>query len=294
MININLRSRLSWKEIAKRSAFVLITVMLIVWFMPRERQEVYKFEQGKVWNYPDLTAMFDFPVFKSEAVIEAERKDSLKKFKPCYQYNASVKSQKIEAFKKDNGMNHSFTYIHLRLILAKLDSVYERGIVDDRKPLDVSSGQVLLMQGAREKGKRQCSQLLTPREAYEEIINSSELRNFHKLVNDLRLNDYLVPNLTYDGRLSDSLRHALLNSVVPSTGIVQAGEKIIRTGEKVDQASYMKLTSYMQKLQQQNTFNKRVPMNILGEIIYVLLIIIGFTWYLSTYRKDYFENIRSA
>ena len=295
MNDINLRSRQSWKEIAIRTAFVLVTVTLVVWFMPREQQQTFSFEQGKVWNYPDLTAMFDFPVFKSQAVIDAERKDSLEKYKPCYQYYASVKQQKLHEFREATGMtSRSFTFNYLRMVVAKLDTVYERGIIDDRKPLNIPSGQFLQMQGVREIGKKSCSQVMTPREAYEYIVNSSDLRYFGDIINHLNLNNYLVPNLSYDSRLSDSLRNSLINSVVPSTGIVQAGEKIIRTGEKIDQASYMKLTSYMQKLQQQNSLTKRVPMNILGEIIYVLLIIVGFTWYLGTYRKDYFENIRSA
>ena len=295
MNDINLRSRQSWKEIAIRTAFVLVTVTLVVWFMPREQQQTFSFEQGKVWNYPDLTAMFDFPVFKSQAVIDAERKDSLEKYKPCYQYDASVKQQKLHEFREATGMtSRSFTFNYLRMVVAKLDTVYERGIIDDRKPLNIPSGQFLQMQGVREIGKKSCSQVMTPREAYEYIVNSSDLRYFGDIINHLNLNNYLVPNLSYDSRLSDSLRNSLINSVVPSTGIVQAGEKIIRTGEKIDQASYMKLTSYMQKLQQQNSLTKRVPMNILGEIIYVLLIIVGFTRYLGTYRKDYFENIRSA
>ena len=295
MNDINLRSRQSWKEIAIRTAFVLVTVTLVVWFMPREQQQTFSFEQGKVWNYPDLTAMFDFPVLKSQAVIDAERKDSLEKYKPCYQYDASVKQQKLHEFREATGMtSRSFTFNYLRMVVAKLDTVYERGIIDDRKPLNIPSGQFLQMKGVREIGKKSCSQVMTPREAYEYIVNSSDLRYFGDIINHLNLNNYLVPNLSYDSRLSDSLRNSLINSVVPSTGIVQAGEKIIRTGEKIDQASYMKLTSYMQKLQQQNSLTKRVPMNILGEIIYVLLIIVGFTWYLGTYRKDYFENIRSA
>ena len=295
MININLKNRISWKEIATRSAFVLVTVILIVWFMPRERQQTFKFEQGKVWNYPDLTAAFDFPVFKSQAMIDAERKDSLKAFKPCYQYDASIKTKMIGNYKKANGMTtYSFAFSYLRIIASKLDSAYSRGIVDDRNPLDVPSGMLLQVQGVREIGKKPCSQVMTSLEAYESIVKSPELSAYKKLVDSLNLGDYITPNLTYDSSLSDSLRNALANSVVPSTGIVQAGEKIIRNGEKIDQTSFLKLTSYVQKLQQQYTETKRVPMNILGDVLYVLLIIVGFTWYLATYRKDYFENIRSA
>ena len=72
MINVNFKTKLSWHEVAIRAAFVLITVTCIVWFMPRDKREEFKFEINKVWNHPDLTARANFNVFKSRAARGAE------------------------------------------------------------------------------------------------------------------------------------------------------------------------------------------------------------------------------
>ena len=294
MININLRSQLSWQEIAIRVSFVIVTVAAIVWFMPRDRREDFKFEQGKVWNYPDLTAISNFNVFKSQQRIEHEQKEILKLYKPYYSYHESVKEENLQEFKKANGvMSFSFPFNYLKLIAAQIDSVYERGIIDTRDPLAGGIDTLRRIIHADQVTSLPTKGVLTPREAYEVIVNNETLRPFKDVLSQMNLNEYIEPNLTYDSRHSDSLRNDLLRSVAVSIGMVQAGEKIVRNGEKIDENTYQKLVSYMQKLEQEHV-KKRVPMNIIGEIIYVLLIIISFTVYVGIYRRDYFENIRSA
>lgn len=295
MNTINLRNKLSWKEMAIRIAFVVVTVGVIVWCMPRERQhEDYKFELGKVWNYPDLTATVSFNVFKSQATIEAEQQQMLKQYKPYYQFDNTIKKDKIAEFNRIHGvMPYAFPFNYLRVITAKLDSVYEMGIIDTREPLPHVSDTLVCLQANREVARLLAQDVLTAREAYEAIVNSRQLRPYRETLNGLNLNEYIVPNLTYDSRYSDSLRNDLLRRVATSSGQVQAGENIIRNGEKIDEAAYQKLTSYMQVLEQRKA-SQRGPFNIIGEIIYVLLIIIGFTNFLGVYRKDYFEHIRSA
>lgn len=294
MININLRTKLSWQEIAIRVSFVIVTVAVIVWFMPRDRREEYKFEQGKVWSYPDLTATSNFNVFKSQASIEAEQAEKLKLYKPYYKYNDGIRAEKIDGFKKANGtMLHAFPFNFLRQITDQMDSVYIRGIVDTRDPLTADIDTLRLIIHSDQAISVPAKKVLTPLEAYEAIVNSKQLRPFKDYISQMNLNEYIEPNLIYDSRYNDSLRNDLIRSVAVSSGMVQAGEKIVRTGEKIDENTYQKLVSYIQKLEQEHV-RERVAMNIIGEIIYVLLIIISFTIYVSIYRKDYFENIRSA
>ena len=69
MINFNLKPQLSWREIAVRMAFVVVTVAAIVWFMPRPSELNFVFEKDKPWSEADLTASFSFPVYKSDNAI---------------------------------------------------------------------------------------------------------------------------------------------------------------------------------------------------------------------------------
>ena len=67
MINFNLKMQLTWRDLSLRAAYIIATVAIIVWFMPRESGFNYNVEKNTPWRYADLTAPFDFPVYKSEA-----------------------------------------------------------------------------------------------------------------------------------------------------------------------------------------------------------------------------------
>ena len=293
MIGVNLKNRLHWQELAIRTAFVLVTVTCIVWFMPRNKREEFKFEINKVWNYPDLTARMNFNIFKSQKTIKAEQQEAMKQFKPYYIYNERIGRERLNAFKKNYGiLGYGFQFNYLRQLTVIIDSLYHEGIVDTREPLTDDVDTLKRLQADQATGIPAKS-VVTPKEAYGQIVSHPKLNGYREVLSKMNLNEYLVPNLTYDSRHSDSVRNNLLNSVATSSGTVQAGEIIIRRGERIDEQAYQKLTSYMDELDRRND-NTESPMNLVGQAIYVLLLIVGFTIYLGYYRRDYFENLRSA
>lgn len=293
MINVNFKTKLSWHEVAIRAAFVLITVTCIVWFMPRDKREEFKFEINKVWNHPDLTARANFNVFKSQATIEAEQREVLKLYKPYYIYNEKTGKERISAFRKSYGlMAYALQFNYLRTLTAVMDSIYRQGIIDTRDPLANNIDTLRRVQ-ADHATPIPVKNVVTPREAYERVVNHPQMSGYREVLAKMNLNEYLVPNLTYDSRYSDSVRNYLLKGVATSSGTVQAGEIIIRRGERIDETAFQKLTSYKRAMDRQHVA-EHSPMNLIGEAIYVLLFIMGFTIFLGYYRKDYFDNIRSA
>ena len=65
-----------------KAALVVCTVTLIVWAMPRDNSTNFKVEIGKPWRYADFTAPFDFPIYKSEKLVNKERDSLLRVFEP--------------------------------------------------------------------------------------------------------------------------------------------------------------------------------------------------------------------
>ena len=87
----NLFEKLSWHEIWIKTVLVVASVVLIVWAMPRETNSLnYKVEVGQIWRYSELTAPFDFPIYKSEDRVNAERDSLLKDFEPYYNLHKDV------------------------------------------------------------------------------------------------------------------------------------------------------------------------------------------------------------
>ena len=51
----------------------VVTLALLVFFAPRESKFGYIYEENRPWRYQQLIASFDFPIYKSEAELNAER-----------------------------------------------------------------------------------------------------------------------------------------------------------------------------------------------------------------------------
>ena len=295
MRKFDLKTDITWRDIALRVALVLCTVAIIVWCMPRDYKPNFKMEVDKVWLYSDLTATFDFPVYKSDSTVQQERAQVMKDFEPYYIYSASVEEQqKTELshfiWQKHPELGSEF----LRLVLVPFEMLYSKGIVDTKEPLaaETDTAKFLRRIDDREVTVISASQLYTPREAYEELLNTPTLQPYHSLLVQLNLNEFLLPNLTYDEDRSEATRLELLNSVPLASGVVQSGQKIVKQGEVVTPEIYQVIDSYQKELDRRDQSKSAFTLMIIGEILFVLIVISMFTIFLTLYRKEFFEHIR--
>ena len=297
MRNFKFKIDFTWRDVMVRVALVVCVTAAIVWFMPRDNKPNFKLEMGKPWKYNDLTATFDFPVQKSDSVLNAERALVLRDYEPYYDLNRQTaqKQEQLLSEQIDTILTANEQVLK-RIIIRHLHDIYNRGIIDTKDPLASGADTLRTLRRivGREATSISASTVLTPRQAYEQMMQDSVLVENQGKLQKLNLNDFLVPNLIYNHTVSDSVRNQLLNSVPPSSGIVQSGQKIIDRGNIVDEERYQILTSYMKEIDRRYQSNSRFNTVILGEILYVLLVMTAFTAYLSLYRKDYFEQMRSA
>ena len=76
--------------------------------------------------------------------------------------------------------------------------------------------------------------------------------------------------------------------------MVQKGQKIIGRGDIVTEKTYRIIESFKKENELRNEDIKQNHLALFGQIIYVTILIFGFTIYLSLYRRDYFEKPRST
>ncbi|MBR1447549.1 MAG: HDIG domain-containing protein [Prevotella sp.] len=296
MRNFRFKIDLTWRDVLMRAALVVCTTAIIVWFMPRDNRPNFKPEVGKVWRYNDLTATFDFPVQKSDSVIQAERAAALLDYEPYYTLNKQTAQQQEQLLTEQMEKEGHTMGVALKWnIIAQLRNAYRQGIVDTKEPVggEADTLHTLRRIDDKETTSVRSSSVLTPRQAYELIMQSPVIIQNQERLQDLNLNDFIVPNLTYNSVLSDSVREQLLSSVPMSSGVVQRGQKIIDQGSVVTEDTYQVLLSFMKEIDRRHTAQSGFNTVILGEVIYVFLVILAFTVYLSLYRKDYFEEMRS-
>ena len=294
MINFNLRTQLSWRDVAIRTAFVVVTVAAIVWFMPRDARFSFKVDKGTPWRYSDLTAVFDFPVYKSDAVLAKEREEVLKDFKPYYTYQEDVARRQRAAFRQSCSEVKNVPVNSFKIIVSnRLNDLYERGIVDTREPLDGDTAQTMWRVEGERASVVSVQQVLTARQAYEQLMQDSMVRHYGDILQQLDLSQFIVPNLIYDSVHSQSAREELVRSVAPSSKLVQRGQKIISRGDIVDDDTYQVLQSYQLENDRRHNFSE-TGLTLAGKALYVLIMVLMFTTYLGMYRKDYFSRLRSA
>ena len=116
--------------------------------------------------------------------------------------------------------------------------------------------------------------LYTPKTAYEKT---------HKNI---------VPNLQYDSITSENIRQNLLSSISLTEGMVQAGEKIIDTGEIVSEHTYQILESLRRTIEEQNISHRQSFTSTIGVSVYIVILVALFGLYLYTYRRKLLDNLR--
>ena len=72
MSSFDIKNDLTWRDFLIRAAHIIGTVTIIAWLMPRSNEFSFNVEKGRPWVYSDLSAPFDFPIYKSDEVISKE------------------------------------------------------------------------------------------------------------------------------------------------------------------------------------------------------------------------------
>jgi len=285
-----------WQRLLVRVFIVVGTVALIVWSMPRDNQSNFKIERGKPWRYADFTAPFDFPIYKTEALVQKERDSLIKSFEPYYNYNTLIGSNHVRQFLKDyqDGIPEVPSSC-VQIIANILTHLYAKGIMNQSEynSLCVDSSKIVRVVIGKNASNIPIKKMYSTVKAYELLMSDEELAPYHDQLAKCNLNDYVVSNLIYDKDRSEASLEDLLSSIPLAVGVAQRGEKIIDRGDIVNDETYNILESYFRESKRREKDNVQLSYVILGEILYVSLFVICFTVFLWLFRRDYYEKSRS-
>jgi putative nucleotidyltransferase with HDIG domain len=129
--------------------------------------------------------------------------------------------------------------------------------------------------------------------AYEQIFLDENLAPQRQILQKCNLNNYIVPNLIYDKERSQTELNDLLSGISPASGMVLSGQKIIDRGEIINDYDFRVLSSFEREMQRRSASTNEITSTIIGQILYVTMLVLLFTMYLALFRKDYFEKPRS-
>ena len=297
MSSFNIKNDLQWRDILTRIGLVLVTTAIIVWLMPRNSTTNFKIERGKPWIYTELSAPFDFPIYKSDDVVKAERDSMMRQYEPYFIMNSEIAGKHIRQFYKDyNKGIPGLTDDYLSIVANRLRELYGKGIMNntDFTRLHQDSSRMIRIINGKDAASAAVSNLYSVASAYEQIFQDESLAKHKDILQKCNLNDYISSNLTYDKERSEASLNELRNSIALASGIVQRGQKIVDRGDIVDKKTYNILMSYKKETERREEGKKGLSLVIVGQVLYVMILIACFTIYLTLFRKDYFEKGRST
>ena len=277
-------------------ALVIITVSIIVWFLPRTEGKMFHYDVGKPWMYGQLIAKFDFPVFKTDEALQAERDTVYNSFQPYYNRDQNIEHAEIQKFLNDfsNGMP-GIPDSYKGLIVRKLQKIYNIGVIDPREYNNLSKvpgKQIRVVDGKEAHTVSVDSTFSTPG-AYEQLFMDEKLGPMRSALQRCNLNNYIEPNLIYDKERSETERNDMLSLIPQADGMVMEGQRIIDRGDMVTSYTYRVLSSFEKAMEQRNASDEEIESTFIGQMVYVFVLVFLFTEYLVLFRKDYFSKPRN-
>ena len=297
MSSFNFKEDVTWHDILTRSAIVLATVAIIVWLMPQDGQNYFYVEQGKPWKYADFTAPFDFPIYKSELAVKKEKDSLLKEYEPYFTYNKDIEGNMVRKFVTDHSEGiPGLSDDYISIIANRLHRIYQIGIVSssDYSTFASDTTRMVRIVNGKNATSMVMAQFLSTKKAYEQLFLDNILEQHRSQLQKCNLNNYIVPNIIYDKDRSEESMRDLVSSVPLASGIAQKGQKIIDRGEIVDENVYRTIESFKKENERRNSDETQQRLTLLGKALYVFVIILFFTIYLTLFRKDYFEKARNV
>ena len=276
-----------WRNLATKTVLVCITVAIIVWFLPRNEGRMYRYDVGKPWMYGSVIAKFDFPIYKTDEAIKHEQDSLLKHFQPYYSLNPLIEKKQVERFLHDyeQGIN-GLPKEYVGIVARQMQEIYQMGIINTNEYNNIfkdSTSMIRFVSGKNAKSLK----------AYEHIFANEKLAAQRAILSRCNLNNYIEANIVYDKEKSDAEKNDLLSSIPLASGMVMSGQKIIDRGEIVNDYTCRVLNSFDKEMKRRSSTQDEIMTTFIGQILFVLILVMMFTSYLTLFRKDYFEKPRS-
>lgn len=277
---------------------LLVSVVTLIYFLPRESKFGYVYELNKPWHYPQLIASYDFVIYKTDDEVKRERDSVVRQFVPYYRVDSLVAEKQIAALRKDfyAGKFRGIPVYYLPRLVENLRQIYARGILDvsDYEGFLKNDSHALRLIRGQEATTGEVENFFTIRTAYDYLLNRDRGALSQEALRECNLNDYLAVNVKNDTAKNRLELQSELSQVSDNIGMVQSGQLVIDRGQIVN-AEHVRILNSLKKESEQRMDPSRGYWFIFaGQVIFVILLISLLFTYLKLFRRDYFSSPHSV
>lgn len=286
------------KDLLYKVLIFIVTVSIISYFQPRDSKFNYQYDIDKPWHYGQLMATFDFPIYKSDQLVQKEQDSILAHFHPYYQQDTNVKEEVIKKLRTDYQTHlHNImpSQSYLTHLIQSLEEVYNIGILatDEQVQLKKDSINSIMIVQNKVANQHHITELLSVKDAYTRLLNKDTLRYRSDILQQCNLNEYLYPNLIFDEARTESAKEEVLETYPWANGMVQSGQRIIDRGEIVTEEVFNILESLKKESIKQNSSIGQKHFVLVGQVLIVAIYILCFFIFMELFRKKYYARKRN-
>ncbi len=256
----------------------IVATAIVVYFMPRDSQHKYSYEENRPWSYSLLTAPFDITVYRDSATVKHMTDSVEATMVPIFRRDNAQRSRVVSAIEANDSLAAG---IKARLVSA-VDRVYRKGIVSQATAMEIARGDLpeVKFNENNVNVSHTTSGYLSQRDAYAFIDSLFRSPDDHRAFQQAALASVLLPNIVEDREATRLYHETLIQPIVSGIGVIQKGERIISQGDIVTPQLYQVLKTYEATLDKQthNDRSRRVN-TLLGQTMMVALaftLIFGF------------------
>lgn len=277
----------------------IIAIVAVTYFLPRESQYQYSYTENTPWLYGLLTAPFNFDIQKSDAQVAAE-KDSILKSAQIYFKKDEDVYKRVKLLLDQDLKAKEISPNCKKYLSSKIESIYSTGImsVEDVEMLNKrDKKQIQLGEAGSDvtpKAPRSVTSFYTPKQAYQEILNSAPSSIEATMLKNVNLNNYLEPNIEYDEDNTNKIKESKLREISLFEGEVLSGQRIIDRGEIVDARTKNILDSYTKVMSEKIGTKTKPGWLVVGQLTLISLFFMALMFYLKYYRTDIYYNRRDV
>ena len=297
-------------EWLNRIVVMIASVAIITYFLPNSEQFKYgEVNVGTPWHHPPLIALWKFNVNMSDQELY-KKKDSIRQeFQPYFNIRHAVKDtvkiriqNAAQQLYEDKQFGSPVVASYYKALLDDIETIYDEGVMGqqifDSLKRSTKVSYIRILDNNIQKPPVSIENIYSIQGAYQKLMNPVEdnadmvdtLRK--QFLSALNLNVLLEPNLLIDFKKSSQELKALTDSLSPNIGNVLQNEKIIDRGEIITPEKLRKIKAYEDTFRSRTENQKPVKV-LIGQILFVLLIIIVLNTFLYIFRRDYFLNKRA-
>lgn len=276
----------------------LAVVAVTVYFLPRSGENHYTYEVNRPWSYALLTAPFDIPVHLDSVSAQLVRDSVDRDFEPVYKRDVATEKLVISdyAVKLNTLQNSTITPTDKNRLLAELKKIFDDGIVDRDTYTKIAEGRLPAVRFIVENMalSMPTTRYRSSRSAYSRIDSLFRDPGIHNAIMVTKLAEVLQPNITLDTAATKRLYDETMQKAMAPVGVIQQGERIIDRGDIVTPRLDAVLSTYEELADERGngSVNKHYY-PIVGQALYMLVLMSVLYIYLFFFRRDYFNDLRT-